>query len=169
MSIQTDQQLADALIAWAEAFRVEGSSYKEYWNRLQGDNVEFFRRFDADKDSVILGQAYTEAMARADDDGVFRKPVFLPDSAAIRRRATSDAAEIDAMLAMLEAEAPAALAAEDERDREEWFWNQVDALTYEIRPSAWDAALERRLLDIAGRLGLSGTLLIRYPVKPVMA
>mgnify|MGYP006320844445 CR=1 FL=1 len=69
MSSATDQELADSLIAWADAFPIETSTYQQYWDALKGENAEFFRRFDADRESVTLGQAYTDAMARADDDG----------------------------------------------------------------------------------------------------
>lgn len=167
MSSPTDQELADALIDWADAFPIETSTYQQYWDALKSDNAEFFHRFDADKDSLILGQAYTDAMARADDDGVFRKPLFLPYSAPMRRTATADPAQIDAMLTMLEAEAPAALAGEDEQEREEWLWNQVNLLTYEITAEAWTDELVQRLFELAERLGMTGKELIAYPVRPL--
>lgn len=169
MSSPTDQELADALIDWADAFPIETSTYQQYWDALKGDNAEFFRRFDADRESVTLGQAYTDAMARADDDGVFRKPLFLPYGAPMRRTATADPAQIDAMLSMLEAEAPAALAGEDEQEREEWLWNQVYLLSYEITAEAWTDELVQRLLDLANRLGLTGEELVAHPVKPFLA
>lgn len=82
----------------------------------------------------------------------------------MRRTATADPAKIDAMLAMLEAEAPAALAGDDEQEREEWLWNQVNLLTYEITAEAWTDELVQRLFDLAKRLGMTSKELIAHPV-----
>lgn len=81
--------LVQALIDWVDGYPFQTGTYKDFWGWLRVENRGFFERLDSSATSDVN----SDAMARAEDDGLMRRPLFVPPSAQIRRCPTRDPVE----------------------------------------------------------------------------